>query len=186
MLWPTNWKPSGCSFTEAGVSPPKAKPLSARPGDRQPEGVQLGTERDSSAFRVGGKPRCRPTLQAPALSPAWNSLPQGKLGMLVLSPGEGDSACVVLPFATPWTMALQAPLPVEFPRQEYWSGLPFPPPGDLPDPGLEPESPELAGGFYTSQPTEKPTVTEDPGKRVLPTEWAWGTPRSFNSGWEAQ
>ena len=79
-------------------------------------------------------------------------------------------------------MVLQAPLPMEFPRQEYWSGLPFPLPGVLPDPGLETESPELAGRFYTSEPPEKPAVTEDPGKRVPPTEWAWGTPCSFDSG----
>ena len=44
-------------------------------------------------------------------------------------------------FATPWTVAHQAPLSVEFFRQEYWSGLPLPPPGDLPDPGIEPVSP---------------------------------------------
>ena len=43
-------------------------------------------------------------------------------------------------FATPWTAARQAPLSMGFSRQEYWSGLPFPSPGDLPDPGIEPES----------------------------------------------
>ena len=43
--------------------------------------------------------------------------------------------------ATPWTVAHQAPLPMGFSRQEYWSGLPFPSPGDLPDPGVEPGSP---------------------------------------------
>ena len=48
-------------------------------------------------------------------------------------------------FATPWTVAHQASLSTGFPGQEYWSGLPFPPPGDLPDPGIEPESPALAG-----------------------------------------
>ena len=42
---------------------------------------------------------------------------------------------------TPWTAAHEAPPPMGFPRQEYWSGLPFPPPGDLPDPGVTPESP---------------------------------------------
>ena len=46
----------------------------------------------------------------------------------------------VLLFATPWTVAHQAPLSVGFSCQEYWSGLSFPPPGDLPDPGIEPES----------------------------------------------
>ena len=45
--------------------------------------------------------------------------------------------------ATPWTAAYQAPQSMEFSRQEYWSGLPFPSPGDLPDPGIEPKSPTL-------------------------------------------
>ena len=55
--------------------------------------------------------------------------------------------------ATPQTVALQAPLFIGFSRQEYWSGLPSPPPGDLPDPGMEPASltsPELACGFLTT------------------------------------
>ena len=51
-------------------------------------------------------------------------------------------------FATPWTVARQAPLSMEFSRQEYWNGLPFPLPGDLPDPGIEPAAPALAGGFF--------------------------------------
>ena len=46
-------------------------------------------------------------------------------------------------FATPWTVAYQAPLSMGFSRQERWSGLPFPSPGDLPDPGIEPRSPAL-------------------------------------------
>ena len=46
-------------------------------------------------------------------------------------------------FATPWTGAHQAPLSMEFPRQEYWTGLPFSSPGDLPDPGIKPVSPAL-------------------------------------------
>ena len=49
-------------------------------------------------------------------------------------------SCVWL-FATPWTVACQAPLSVEFSRQEHWSGFPFPPPGDLTDPGIKPASP---------------------------------------------
>ena len=52
-------------------------------------------------------------------------------------------------FVTPWTAARQAPLSMGFSRQEYSSGLPFPPPGDLPDPGIEPQSPALAGSFFT-------------------------------------
>ena len=53
-------------------------------------------------------------------------------------------------FVTPWTVARQARLSMGFSRQEYWSGLPFPPPGHLPDPGIEPVSPTSAGGFFTT------------------------------------
>ena len=59
-------------------------------------------------------------------------------------------------FAIPWTVAHQAPLSMEFPRQEYWSGLPFLPPGDLPDPGIKLVSLELAGGFFTTEPPGSP------------------------------
>ena len=52
---------------------------------------------------------------------------------------------------TPWTVAHQAPLRMGFPGQEYWSGLPFPSPGDLPNPGIEPKSPALAGSFFTTE-----------------------------------
>ena len=55
-------------------------------------------------------------------------------------------------FATPWTAAHQAPLSMGFSRREYWSKLPFPSPGDLPDPGIEPGSPELAGELFTTEP----------------------------------
>ena len=56
-------------------------------------------------------------------------------------------------FVTMWTIAHQAPLSLGFPWQEYWSGMPCPPPGDLPDPWIEPvslTSPALAGGFLTT------------------------------------
>ena len=55
-------------------------------------------------------------------------------------------------FATPWTGAHQAPPSVEFSRQEYWSGVPFPSPGDLPNPGIEPRSPALQADALTSEP----------------------------------
>ena len=64
-------------------------------------------------------------------------------------------SCVQL-FVTPWTAASQVPLFMGFSRQEYWSGLPYPPPGDLPDPGIETASlmsPALAGGFFTTSAT---------------------------------
>ena len=52
---------------------------------------------------------------------------------------------------SPW----EAPLSMRFPRQEYWGGLSFPSPGDLPDPGIEPMAPVLAGGFFTTEPPGK-------------------------------
>ena len=59
-------------------------------------------------------------------------------------------------FVTPWTVAVQAPLSVGFSRQEYWSELPFPFPEHLPDPGIKPASPALAGRFFTTEPAGKP------------------------------
>ena len=58
-------------------------------------------------------------------------------------------------FAIPWTVAHQAPPSMGFSRQEYWSGLPFPSPGDLPDPGIEPRSPALQADDLTSEPPGK-------------------------------
>ena len=59
---------------------------------------------------------------------------------------------------TPWTMACQAPLSMGFSREEYWSGLPFPLPGDLPNPGVEPGSPALQAGSLPAEPSGKPLV----------------------------
>ena len=59
-------------------------------------------------------------------------------------------------FVTPWTVAHQPPPSMEFSRQEYWSGLPFPSPGDLPDPGIEPRSPELRADTLPSEPPGNP------------------------------
>ena len=64
---------------------------------------------------------------------------------------------------TPWTITHQAPLSMGFSRQEYWSGLPYPTPGDLPDLGIEdapPVSPALAGGVFTTGPPGKPFYTD--------------------------
>ena len=61
-------------------------------------------------------------------------------------------------FVTPWTAAHQAPLSMGFPRQEYWSGLQFPFGGDLPDPGIEPSSPAMEGGFFPTEPPGKPPL----------------------------
>ena len=64
-------------------------------------------------------------------------------------------SCVQL-FSAPWTVAHQAPLFMGFPRQEYQCGLPFPSPMDLPDPGIKPISPALAGGFFNTEALRKP------------------------------
>ena len=65
---------------------------------------------------------------------------------------------------TPWTVAYQAPQSMEFSRQEYWSGLPFPSPGDLPNSGIEPRSPALQADALLAEP---------PGKPLLPPEWGF-------------
>ena len=64
-------------------------------------------------------------------------------------------------FATPWTVAYQASPYMEFSRQEYWSGLPFPSPGDLPNPGIEPGSSALEADALTSEPPGKPPFRYD-------------------------
>ena len=66
----------------------------------------------------------------------------------------------VLLFATPRTVAHQAPLSTEVFRQEYWRGLPFPSLGDLPDPGIKTVSPALADGLFTSEPPGEPVARE--------------------------
>ena len=68
-------------------------------------------------------------------------------------------SCVRL-FATPWTVAYQAPPTMGFSRQECWSGMPFPSPGDLPDPGIEPGSPALQADTLLSEPPGNPRGRE--------------------------
>ena len=71
-------------------------------------------------------------------------------------------------FATPWTVAYKAPPSMGNSRQEYWSGLPFPSPGDLPDPGIEPGSPTLQADALGSDPPGKPNIhIRHPKKTVL-------------------
>ena len=73
---------------------------------------------------------------------------------MCLKESEAAQSCPL--FATPWTVAHQAPLSMGFSRQEYWRCLPFPSPGDLPDPGIEPRSPALQADILTSEPPGKP------------------------------
>ena len=78
---------------------------------------------------------------------------------LLVYGGGAQLLCHVQLFATPWTVARQAPLSMGFSRHEYRSRLPFSPPGDLPNPGIEPVplvSPKLAGRFFTTLTPGKP------------------------------
>ena len=87
-------------------------------------------------------------------------------------------SCVWL-FETPWTVAHQALPSMGFSRQEYWGGLPFPSPGHLPNPGIEPRSPALRADALTSEPLGKPTV----GFRLLQIYFVW-VRLMFQVSWE--
>ena len=98
---------------------------------------------------------------------------QGAMGIVcVLNPS------VVSNSATPWAVALRVSPSMEFSRQEHWNGLPFPPSGDLPNPGIEPTSlasPALAGRFFTSVPPGKPAIgIAGPN---IKKSGLWGSPR---------
>ena len=71
-------------------------------------------------------------------------------------------------FATPWTVTCQAPLSMRFPRQEYWGGLPFPSPGDLPDPGIKPVSPALEADSLPLSHQESATGDAHVAKSLQP------------------
>ena len=86
--------------------------------------------------------------------------------------GGGLVAKSCLTLATPWTAACQAPLSIGFFRQEYWSGLPFPSPGDLPNPGIEPGSSALQADSLL---TELQGKTK---KRLLGLKWSGNGPES--------
>ena len=75
-------------------------------------------------------------------------------------------------FAPPWTIAHQAPLPKGFSRQEYWSELPCLPPRDLSNPGMEPLSSALAGGFFTAEPPGKP-IRSQRGGNISVSQGKW-------------
>ena len=73
---------------------------------------------------------------------------------------ESELLSSVQLFETPWIVAYQAPQSMGFSSQKYWSGLLFPSPGYLPDPGIKPVSPALADRFFTIEPTGKPIYFE--------------------------
>ena len=102
-------------------------------------------------------------LPSPGIKPISPVFPALQAGSLPNEPPGKPRCCYktcwslshVRLFAMPWIVALQAPLPMEFSRQEYWSGLPFPSPGDLPNPGIKHGSPALQVGSLPSEPSGK-------------------------------
>ena len=79
-------------------------------------------------------------------------------------------------FAIPWTVARQAPLSMGFSKQEHWSGLPCPPPGHLPNPGIKPGSPVLQADALSSEPPGKTShSSEPPGKTSHPGKYSMYT-----------
>ena len=77
-------------------------------------------------------------------------------GFILKSERKVKSLSCVRLFVTPWTVAYKAPLSMGFSRQRYWSGLPFPSPADLPNPGIKPGSPTLQADTLPSEPPGKP------------------------------
>ena len=110
---------------------------------------------------------CHPLPSCPHSFPASGSFPMSQL-----FPSDGQSIGVNTTnllllvtslsharlFTTSWTVVYKAPLSMELSRQEYWSGLPFPSPGDLPNPGIEPRSPALRADALPSEPPGKPST----------------------------
>ena len=109
-----------------------------------------GLEPVSSALE-GGIPTTGPSPKSRVMHFGWTQESRIMWGRTITAHSQSFSR--VWLFVTPWTVALQAPLSMEFSRREYWSGLPFPSPGDLPDPGIKPTSlvsPALADRFFTT------------------------------------
>ena len=101
---------------------------------------------------------------------------RGPLNPPKLSESEVAQSCPTL--CNPWTVAHQALPSMGFSRQEYWSGLPFPSPGDLPNPGIEPRSPTLQADMLTSAPPGKPLNTRIQSLRKPPIETQNFRPKS--------
>ena len=122
---------------------------SCNPLDCSPPGSSVYGILQARILEWAAIPFSRGNLPNPGIEPGSPALQVDSLPVSSLSR--------VYSFATLWTVTCHAPLLMGFPRQEYRSGLPFPSPGDLPDPGIEPESPALAGRFFTTESSGKPT-----------------------------
>ena len=89
-------------------------------------------------------------------------------------------------FLTPWTVVCQVPLSMGFPKQEYWNGVPFPSPGGLPNPGIEPTSPALADGFFTTEEPGKPSsqIVETKSHQVCRSNFQFS--RNIEGSWTSE
>ena len=112
-------------------------------------------------FRTpSGTSQAQQSLRHPKHYVSTKSLSQRGL----ITPGGGLVTKSCLTLATPWTVTCQAPLSMGSSRQEYLSGLPFPPPGNLPDPGIEPRSPALQADYLPTELPEKPLIILNSGQ----------------------
>ena len=130
-------------------------------GSTEVLGVYLGglrkREEERKAWEMGnqesnsGRPKTKLFFQLPRhrSRPVLPAVPRVREKILMLTHSVVSNSEAL------WTVARQAPLSMGLSRQEYWSGLPFPPPGDLPNPGIEPSS-ALTSGFFTTEPPGKP------------------------------
>ena len=131
-------------------------PEAGKAGKPQTQHHQSNTSGSPSEWLRGGRSGDRRPCQL--LQGPGREVTETQQGTMVDAKCELSSQPVWL-FATPGTVAPQAPLSMGFSKQEYWRGLPFPFPGDLPKPGIKPvspASPALAGAFFATEPPEKP------------------------------
>ena len=135
-------------------------PMDCSPADSSVHGVLQTRILESvamSSSRGSSQPRDRTNVSLSLLHWQARSLPLEPPGIPPFNEFcSVQSLSHVQVFVTPWTIAHQSPLSMGFSRQEYWSGFPFPTPGDLSKPGMKPASPVLAGKFLPLSPPGKP------------------------------
>ena len=143
--------------------------------------IILASAADNRRFILWFNPKCRVFRGSQEALAHCRGRPTPACGLETRAPGHSRPVCagllksfmellfshqVLSDSATPWAVARQAPRSVGFPRQEDWSGLPFPSPGDLPHPGMGPTCPALAGRFFTAAPPGKPQIL-DPHRLIV-------------------
>ena len=130
----------------------------------RPHRALLGHSKNQPELRFCSSFRCYPGMQEslnlpPSISFYHPSSPPPLSQSYLGSHSESVSPSVMFDSVTPWTIPCQAPLSLEFSRQEYWSGNPFPSPGGLPNPGTEPGSPTLQADYLVFESPGKPSTS---------------------------